>query len=39
MLSSDRYRQGARRFAAKYANFDANRMLAEMVDLLEQMVR
>jgi UDP-N-acetylglucosamine:LPS N-acetylglucosamine transferase len=38
MLSSGRYRQGAQRFAAKYAHFDAGQMLAEMIDLLETAV-
>lgn len=39
LLSTDRYRRGAERFAAKYAGFDSQKMLAEMIDVLEGAIR
>jgi hypothetical protein len=34
LVSSDSYQKAAKRFAAKYADFDANKMLDEMVELV-----
>jgi len=37
LLATDRYRQAARRFAAKYADTDAEKMREEIIDLLEDL--